>query len=268
MTLVRGIDVSKWQPTVDWEAVKNDGVSFAVPKASQSSWGDPLFAKHWAGAKNAGLLRGAYHFFTGDAPGMAQLDAYTKALGDDIGELPPVLDIEGKTTTPDKLADEALIWLTEAEKRFGRKPLIYTAAWYWNNTMKINGVPPTWAGQYGLWVASYPVADSAPSLPDVAKGKFKARVPNGWTDWVFWQYSEKGRVDGVATDGKPANVDLNAYRGSLNDLAALFGIDPSKLSGLSNYEAPVSFAVEEFEPTYGDASETEGLSAHSREAEG
>jgi len=265
MTFVRGIDVSKWQPNVDWAAVRNDGVAIAVPKASQASFKDNLFAKHWAGAKSVGLVRGAYHFFTADSPGMVQLDAYSKALGDDPGDLPPILDIEGKTNNPAKLAEEAYVWLTEAEKRFGKRPLIYTAAWYWNNTYPN---PPVWTGSYGLWVASYPVAAGAPSLDDLGANKFKARVPKGWTDWVFWQYSEKGRVQGVANDGKLANVDMNIYRGNLDELSQALGLDRGKLEGLPTHEPQVSFAaLEEVEPSYGDSSESaDTMSERARQA--
>lgn len=268
MTLIRGIDVSKWQPTVEWAKVRADGIAFAVPKASQATWQDALFAKHWKGAKEAGLLRGAYHFYTPDAPPLKQLDAYSKALGDDPGDLPPVLDIECKTTNPAQLAKDTLVWLTEAEKRFGRKPLIYTAAWYWNPTMLIGGKYPEWAADYQLWVAAYPVSTGAPSLDDLAAGKYKALLPKSWTDYALWQYSEKGRVDGVATNGKPANTDLNIYRGTLENLAHWLGKDPAALADLPVFEPMVSFALEAepAEGSYGDASETAGRSAHAAEA--
>ncbi|MBM2851048.1 MAG: glycoside hydrolase, family 25, partial [Anaerolineales bacterium] len=118
-TYVRGIDVSRYQPQVDWAKVKAAGVAFAVPKASQSNWADPMFATHWAGAKSAGLLRSAYHFFVPDMDPLKQAAAYLKALGSDPGDLPPVLDVEAKTTNPAQLAKDAEKWLAEVEKQLG-----------------------------------------------------------------------------------------------------------------------------------------------------
>jgi lysozyme len=268
-TYVRGIDVSRYQPKVDWAKVKAAGIAFTVPKASQSNWADQMFATHWAGAKSAGLLRGAYHFFVPDMDPLQQASAYLKALGSDPGDLPPVLDIEAKTTDPTKYAQGAQVWLAEVEKQLKRKPVIYSAAWYWNAGMLIGGKYPDWAATYPLWVAAYPVADGMPTLPDLAQGKYKPLLPKSWTAWTFWQYSEKGRVDGVANaDGTAANVDLNIYNGSLVDLGKLAGLDPARLADLPSYEAPVSFAAPMMmeEPSYGDASAVTGTSARLREA--
>lgn len=219
-----GIDVSRYDATVDWQKVKAAGISFAVIKASQSNWADSMFATHWAGAKSAGLIRGAYHFFSPDMDPLEQAAAYLKALGSDPGDLPPVLDVDAKTTNPAKLAEDVEKWLAEVETQTGRRPIIYTPAWYWNSTMLIGGKYPAWAADYALWVPAYPVRDGTPTLAELAQGKYKPLLPKSWTSWLFWQYSERGRVDGVAkADGKPANVDLNLFNGTLADLSRLVG---------------------------------------------
>jgi lysozyme len=268
-TYVRGIDVSRYQPKVDWARVKAAGIAFAVPKASQSNWADPMFATHWAGAKSAGLLRGAYHFFVPDMDPLKQAAAYLKALGDDPGDLPPVLDIEAKTTDAAALAKNAQVWLAEVEKQLKKQAIIYTAAWYWNGAMLVNGKYPAWAADYALWVAAYPVKDGAPTLEQLAQGKYKPLLPKSWTKWTFWQYSEKGRVDGITNaDGKPANVDLNVFEGTLEDLGKFAGLDPARLADLPSYDAPVSFAAPGMieEPSHGDASDVSGTSARLTEA--
>ena len=43
-------------------------------------------------------------------------------------------------------------------------------------------------------------------------------LPRGWFKWTFWQYSEKGRINGIN-----ANVDLNVFNGSLEDLYKFAG---------------------------------------------
>lgn len=245
MALVPGIDVSRYQPKVDWQKVKNAGIAFAVAKASQSNWVDPMFATHWAGAKSAGLLRGAYHYFVPDMDPLKQAAAYLKALGDDPGELPPVLDIEAKTTSPAKFARDAEVWLVEVEKKLNRKPIIYTAAWYWNSGMFIGGKYPAWAANYPLWVATYALKDGAPTLEQLSQSKFKPNVPKSWSNWTLWQYSERGRVEGITnTDNRPTNVDLNIFSGSLEDFGAWLGLDPARLADLPSYTPPpASFDV-------------------------
>lgn len=71
------------------------------------------------------------------------------------------------------------------------------------------GGPPAWAKDYTLWIAQYPnqyVAGSQPYLP------------RGWFKWTFWQYSEKGQVNGINT-----RVDLNVFSGTLEELYKFAG---------------------------------------------
>jgi hypothetical protein len=192
---------------------------------------------------------------------LKQAAAYLKALGSDPGDLPPVLDVEAKTTNPAQLAKDAEKWLAEVEKQLGKRAVIYTAAWYWNSTMLIGGKYPAWASERPVWVAAYPVKDGTPTLEQIAQGKYKPLLPKGWDKWAFWQYSERGRVDGVANpDGKPANVDLNVFEGTLADLGKFAGLDPARLADLPSYEAPVSFAAPGMmeEPSHGDAEAVTG----------
>jgi len=245
MPLVQGIDVARYQPEVDWAKVKNAGITFVVAKASQGGFADQLFATHWAGAKAAGLLRGAYCFLDPRADGAKQADAYLKALGDDFGELPPVLDVEAKTEKPTELAKFAEDWLAIVEKATGKTACIYTAAWYWNSTMLLRGKYPEWATSRPLWVAGYPVGTGAPSLEDLEAGKYKPTQPKGWDKWTLWQYSEKGRVDGVNANGKPCNVDLNIYGATRAEFFTWLGIpDPNPVSfAAPGMEAPTEVAL-------------------------
>jgi lysozyme len=68
-----GIDVSHHQGVIDWERVANDGISFAYMKATEGNeFVDERFADNWRGAANAGLDRGAYHYFPLCSPGAAR----------------------------------------------------------------------------------------------------------------------------------------------------------------------------------------------------
>jgi lysozyme len=97
------------------------------------------FKNHWPGAKAAGLLRGAYHFYVEATSPEKQADNFLQVLGDDPGELPPVVDVErlrkvvnGQIVTvpiqnPAKFRDSILTYMQVLETRLGRRPIIYTA---------------------------------------------------------------------------------------------------------------------------------------------
>jgi lysozyme len=60
---IHGIDVSKFQGDIDWNAVANSGIKFAWIKATEGGdYADARFQANWEGAKAAGIPHGAYHF--------------------------------------------------------------------------------------------------------------------------------------------------------------------------------------------------------------
>lgn len=82
-TLLTGIDVSAYQPHIDWRAVAAGGDSFAFVKATEgASYVSPTFREQRDGAKAAGLLVGAYHFarWERDDP-EAQAEHFARTIG-------------------------------------------------------------------------------------------------------------------------------------------------------------------------------------------
>ena len=64
MATVPGIDVSYWDSGIDWPKVRATGQRFVFIKATEAdNYSDPTFDDNWVGAKSAGVLRGAYHFY-------------------------------------------------------------------------------------------------------------------------------------------------------------------------------------------------------------
>ncbi len=214
MATVPGIDVSYWDAGIDWPKVRATGQRFMFTKATEGDfYADQTFAANWSGAKAAGLLRGAYHFFRANVDPKKQaikfID-YVKSVKDD-GELPPVLDLElNDGQTKDKIISRAKTWLDEVEKAFGKKPIIYSGQYFLQDYFsEAGGGPPAWAKDYPLWLAQYPnnyVEGSQPYLP------------RGWYKWTIWQYSEKGVVNGIN-----AKVDLNLFNGTLEELYKFAG---------------------------------------------
>src|SRR5215467_14678034 len=91
-SVVNGIDVSHFQGSIDWEEVAAQGIGFAFVKATDGLGTDPAFATNWSGANQAGILRGAYHFFRPKLSAIDQAKHFcevVESLG--VRDLPPVL---------------------------------------------------------------------------------------------------------------------------------------------------------------------------------
>lgn len=214
MATVPGIDVSYWNAGIDWPKVRATGQRFVFAKATEGDfYADPTFPANWSGAKAAGLLRGAYHFFRPNVDGRKQAKKfidYIKSTKDN-GELPPALDLEthdGQTNA--RIIARAKDWLDEVEAAFGKKPIIYSGQYFLQDHFsEAGGGPPAWAKEYPLWLAQY---------PNVYMDGQQPYLPRGWFKWTFWQYSEKGRLNGIN-----ANVDLNVFNGTLEELYKFAG---------------------------------------------
>jgi len=217
MATVPGIDVSYWNAGIDWPKVRATGQRFVFVKATESSsYKDPTFDDNWLGAKSAGLLRGTYHFFRCNVDAKKQADSfidYVKSFHDD-GELPPVLDIETHDgQRRDKIIPAARTWLDRVEAVFDRKPIIYSGKFFLQDYFsEIGGGPPSWTKDHALWLAQY---------PDQYNPGMEPFLPRGWFHWTFWQYSEKGIVNGINS-----KVDLNVFNGTLEELYRFAGAQP------------------------------------------
>ncbi|HSJ85669.1 MAG TPA: GH25 family lysozyme [Anaerolineales bacterium] len=242
MATVPGIDVSYWNAGIDWPKVRAAGQRFVFAKASEGdSYSDPTFDDNWRGAKSAGLLRGAYHFFHNNMDAKKQANRfidYVKSMSDD-GELPPVLDLETNDgQTKDKIISRVKTWLDIVESAFNRRPILYSRAYFLQDYFsEVGGGPPTWAREYPLWLAQYPnvyVEGSQPALP------------RGWFQWTFWQYSQTGRVNGIN-----AKVDLNVFNGSLEQLYRFAGVESSSGRPLQKHTVTAGDSFESIANRYG-----------------
>ena len=216
MSTVAGIDVSYWNSGIDWPKVRAAGQRFVFAKASEGdNYVDPTFDDNWRGAKAAGLLRGAYHFFRSNVDAKRQANKfieYVKSLNDD-GELPAVLDLETNDgQSREKIIPRVKTWLDLVESAFNRKPVIYSGQYFLQDYFsEAGGGPPAWAKEYPLWLAQYP----SQYVPGI-----RPTLPRGWFKWTFWQYSKKGTVNGINAD-----VDLDVFNGALEELYQFARVD-------------------------------------------
>jgi GH25 family lysozyme M1 (1,4-beta-N-acetylmuramidase) len=208
---VYGIDVSGWNPTIDWDAVVAGGIGFAYVKATEgTTFQSSEYYNQYDGAKDAGLIRGAYHFARPEnSSGYDQANWFADAGGnwtDDGWTLPGALDIEhnpyGDTCyglSPSEMEDWVIDFVDQYETRTGRAPAVYSTAYWWDTCVGSDGF-----GDLTLWVAHY--GTSSPNIPD------------GWPGYDIWQYAASETVSGVtgAVDGNHFAGDYDA----LMDLAA------------------------------------------------
>ena len=202
-----GIDVSHWQGDIDWAAVADDGIAFAYMKASEGTYyTDDSFFGNEDGARSEGLYTGAYHFaIPDDSSGAEQAEYFVDNGGGwtaDGETLPGVLDIEWNPYSGNDCYDLSLSelqdwvedFVTTYESLTGRKPAIYTSRTYWELCIASAGFTdaPLWVADWG----GYP-----PSLPD------------GWSEYTFWQTDAYGSVDGIGGD-----CDMDEYGGSPQQL--------------------------------------------------
>ncbi|SDI77823.1 glycoside hydrolase family 25 protein [Aliiruegeria lutimaris] len=194
---VHGLDVSRWQSSIDWATAREAGISFVFIKATEGVEEiDPMFQEHWQNAGRAGIPRAGYHFYYFCAPAEAQAKWFIANVPREAGGLPHVLDMEWNpysptcTLRPDGavVRAEAKTFLDILERHFGQRPILYTSVDFWEDTDigKLYGTR--------FWLRS--VADH-PSK----------RFPGA--QWDFWQYTGTGLVPGVS--GK---VDINVFHGS------------------------------------------------------
>jgi lysozyme len=198
---IHGIDVSKYQNSIDWELVKdmkvgNVQLSFAFIKATEGLGNeDAYFRRNWKKAKDAGVARGAYHFFLATKSGKAQAENFINSVELAPGDLPPVLDIEQTYgISPDKLRERAKEWLQTIQDYYHVQPMIYTNVDFYKQYLKDD------FDAYPLWVAHY----------------LQKERPSIYRAWAFWQHSESGHVDGIAS-----KVDFDVFNGDSTEFRQL-----------------------------------------------
>lgn len=208
------IDVSYVQKSVSWEKVKAAGISGAIIRCGFRGAGsaklteDDMFQKHMKGARDAGVPIGIYFFTAAVSAAEGKAEAqYAIKLYKKFGyplSFPIAIDTEdvfwyekdknGKKKKCKGRANsgvlskakrtEAIKAFCEEIKKQGYEPMIYASLSWFENQLDMSKLP------YKVWVAQYN-----------SKCDYKG-------EYVLWQYSSKGKVDGIKS-----NVDLNKYYG-------------------------------------------------------
>lgn len=186
----QGIDVSHHQGKIDWRAVRAAGADFAYIKASEGGdLRDDRFAENWRTANEAGVKRGAYHFFTLCKPGRDQATNFIAMVPREAEALPPALDLEFGGNCANRPARDALLaeiaTFIEMVEAHSEKPVMLYMTREFEDQYKVSE-----AVDRPLWLRSIYFEPGYGAHP-----------------WVMWQANPRRSVDGVE-----GPVDWNVVR--------------------------------------------------------
>lgn len=191
---VLGIDVSKWNGKIDWNAVKNSGISYVIIRCGYrgSSTGalvaDPNFKSYIDGAKDAGLKVGVYFFSqaTNEIEAVEEASMTLSLISKYSLAFPVFIDVEGSGGRGDSISEAQRTAVCRAFcqtiQNSGYRAGVYSNKTWLESKMDVNAL-----SGYKLWLAQYAAA------PSYSK-----------TRYDMWQYSSKGKVTGIS-----GNVDMN-----------------------------------------------------------
>lgn len=237
--MILGIDVSRWQPTVDWALLKSVGIQFVFIKATQGNYSvDTMLRKHLDGANNAGMIIGLYHWNDPLVPAEAQARFFINNI-QGLKYHMVVNDVEQfwadwqewgqgnitKYIDPGTISNNAKAILDYWKANLNVPAILYTRASF------IHGFARpmlSWVGNYPLWLAHYPYNTTKVTTTwDIFKSQYPPSIPgpsmpSGTTKWTFWQFTgDKFLLPGVSTV-----VDVNYFNGDLTALRQFVNLAP------------------------------------------
>lgn len=187
------MDVSRWQGSIDWDAVKRSGlISGVMIRAMGNSkegkpskpYIDPFFAHNYAECTRLGIPVGVYGYFKATTKAQAdrELALLKQTLGGRTFQLPVAVDIEDKlqaALSKSALTDIVAHCLSVVES-WGVYAMLYTGLYFGQTNLYMCG---TALKPYDVWLAAYRTKKPTP-------------------DWAFgmWQYTRSGKIPGIAKD--------------------------------------------------------------------
>ena len=180
---IRGIDVSRYQGTINWEKVKKAGIDFTMIGVGYVIDGvrqsDPRFEYNIKNAIEAGVEVGVYIYShaTTEAEARAEADFVLNQIDGYKISYPVAFDIEDTVhlgLSTKERTDLTIAFLEEIEEA-GYYPMIYASEYWFNSNMDLSRLT-----RYDKWVARWGSSISFQPLS-------------------IWQYSSTGRVNGINT---------------------------------------------------------------------
>lgn len=200
---IHGIDVSHHQQTIDWDvllAKETDYVQFVFMKATEGTTHvDSKFAENRLAVQKKNIPMAAYHFFTFCSRGADQAAHFINIVPNDSLALPPAVDLEfgGNCKYENRLPnllEEIVDYINIVEQHYRKKVIIYATQDFYDLYLRDQLL------ENPIWIR------------DVYK---EPKLENG-RRWVFWQYANRGRLEGIETF-----IDINVFEGMSHELENL-----------------------------------------------
>lgn len=196
LTAALGVDVSSHQGQIDWQAVADSGVDFAIIRAGFRGYGDgstnvdDYFQSNLEGAMAAGLDVGVYFFSQAltEEEAVAEAAQVIALVSDYHLAYPIYFDWEPIDEDSARTATISGSEVTRCAAAFCRtvESAGYEAGVYFNLSNAVSLFHLYELKEYDFWLAEY---QDTPSFPFAIH---------------MWQYTESGSVPGIGED-----VDLN-----------------------------------------------------------
>ena len=196
-TITEGIDVSKWDGTINWSKVKAAGTDFAIIRAGYTGYGngtlyaDDTYATNMKNAAAVGMPVGVYIYSQATTTAEAKKEAQfcLNAVKGYSVKLPIVMDVEFaedsggytgrlyKANLSKTQQTNICLAFCETVAAAGYTPMVYA-----NRSMLTSNMnASTISAKYPIWLANYTTSTSYTG------------------DYSYWQYSETGIVNGIST---------------------------------------------------------------------
>jgi len=227
------VDTSRHQGRIDAQKLMSYGFDGICARAT-IGWGyiDSWYAHTFAEAKEANMLMGAYHVLWPENRNPRREAGHFADHFHVQGEPPDfiVADLElMHGLKAEEVAHQIEELLPALEYETGMRPIIYTGSWFWNSPHYLGLVTPIGIEEeYPLWEAEYLTKRLGKWHPNGAPQEPKEPVMlgNGWKDWTFWQWTNKGAPIGVES----STLDYDVFNGTLDELKAFLGIGKPPLT--------------------------------------
>lgn len=200
--VIRGVDISHHNGTINWAQLKNDGIAFAYIKATEGlSHKDRKYKENYSEAKQVDIKLGTYHFYTFGLDGVMQAQHFIRNAKVASRDLIPAIDVEHSPINKysndknyiEKVVAELVKMEHEMYEHYGVHPIIYTNKDCYKLYIQ-NKLPNNL-----IWMSDL---HNEPNTKE--------------NEWIIWQFSHTGSVNGAMGD-----IDLNYFRYSYREFNEL-----------------------------------------------
>ena len=190
-----GVDVSYYNEDVDWNAVRSQGIDFAIIRVGGRGWtygviySDTRCRQYLHNAREAGLQVGVYFYSTAGSEREAaeEARAVLGVLDGQTLDLPVFIDVEESGEYPNGRADRLgreertriILAFCRVVEAGGYEAGIYSGQYFFNTQLYCRGL-----GDRMIWVANYSASE-------------RGQVPGFGGGYTIWQFTDRGKVKGI-----------------------------------------------------------------------